>query len=246
MFAEFTRACKAAARAVALYPGAIRRSARRFPDWLESAQRLADNAPFTLQVRANSLLLGGAAPQRPDPAIGELAEVLYRHMIGALTVNAAADANSWRTLLLLLARAPEEVRGDGGIARLWATAGRPQPRYRRDRLRRGAAREAGRSRDDRPDHRSGDRGTAGSTRRCGAASAPDDHRRPGKISATHDPTRIRNRSRRHRGEDRGVSESGPKPDRVPRQDEPAISSTACSSRWAKRPPASPSTAWSHS
>ena len=64
-------------------------------------------------------------PQRPDPAIGELAEVLYRHMIGAMTVNAAADADSWRTLLLLLARTPEEVRADGGIAKLWATAGGP-------------------------------------------------------------------------------------------------------------------------
>ena len=63
--------------------------------------------------------------QRPDPAIAELAEVLYRHMIGALTINAAADADSWRTLLLLLARTPEEVRGDGGIGRLWATAGGP-------------------------------------------------------------------------------------------------------------------------
>jgi hypothetical protein len=71
------------------------------------------------------LLLDGAAAARPDPAIGELAEVLSRHTIGALTVNAAADAESWRTLLLLLARTPEEVRTDGGIAHLWATAGGP-------------------------------------------------------------------------------------------------------------------------
>jgi hypothetical protein len=40
-------------------------------------------------------------------------------------VTAAADAESWRTLLLLLARTPEEVRADGGITRLWATAGGP-------------------------------------------------------------------------------------------------------------------------
>ena len=69
-------------------------------------------------------------PQQPDPAIGELAEVLYRHMIGAMTVNAAADADSWRTLLLLLARTPEEVRADGGIAQLWATAGGPSLDHR--------------------------------------------------------------------------------------------------------------------
>ena len=124
-FAEFARACKAAARAVALYPGshpAIGASLSRLTD---ATVRLAETGPFRLEVRADSLLLNGAAAPRPDPAIGELAEVLYRHMIGALTVNAAADADSWRTLLLLLARTPEEVRGDGGIGRLWATAGGP-------------------------------------------------------------------------------------------------------------------------
>jgi hypothetical protein len=124
-FAEFARACKAAARAVALYPGshpAIGASLSRLTD---ATVRLAETGPFRLEVRADSLLLNGAVAPRPDPAIGELAEVLYRHMIGALTVNAAADADSWRTLLLLLARTPEEVRGDGGIGRLWATAGGP-------------------------------------------------------------------------------------------------------------------------
>jgi HEAT repeat protein len=124
-FVEFARACKAAARAVALYPGTHPAIGVSLSRLVQSAQRLADNTPFTLQVRATSLLLNGAAAPRPDPAIGELAEVLYRHTIGALTVNPAADTNSWRTLLLLLARTPEDVRGDGGIARLWATAGGP-------------------------------------------------------------------------------------------------------------------------
>ncbi|MEP6918034.1 MAG: HEAT repeat domain-containing protein, partial [Acidobacteriota bacterium] len=78
-----------------------------------------------IQVRADALLLGGALATRPDPAIAELADVLYRHVIGGITVTAAADGESWRTLLLLLARAPEEVRADGGIGRLWATAGGP-------------------------------------------------------------------------------------------------------------------------
>ena len=124
-FAEFARACKAAARAVALYPGAHPAIGASLTRLVQATARLAEAGPFTLQVRANSLLLGGAMPQRPDPAIAELAEVLYRHMIGAITVNPAADASSWRTLLLLLARTPEDVRSDGGIARLWATAGGP-------------------------------------------------------------------------------------------------------------------------
>jgi hypothetical protein len=124
-FAEFARACKAAARAVALYPGAHPAIGASLTRLVQATARLAETGPFTLQVRANSLLLNGAMPQRPDPAIAELAEVLYRHVIGAITVNAGADASSWRTLLLLLARTPEDVRSDGGIARLWATAGGP-------------------------------------------------------------------------------------------------------------------------
>ena len=62
---------------------------------------------------------------RPDAAVTDLAALLHRHLIGSVTLNAGADAESWRTLLLLLARAPEEVRADGGFARLWATAGGP-------------------------------------------------------------------------------------------------------------------------
>src|SRR6185503_18883500 len=91
-FAEFARACKAAARAVALYPGSHPAIGVSLTRLVQATSRLAESGPFTLQVRMNSLLLNGAAPQRPDPAIGELADVLYRHTIGALTVNAAADA----------------------------------------------------------------------------------------------------------------------------------------------------------
>ena len=62
---------------------------------------------------------------RVDTAVTELATLLYRHVIGSLTLNAGADTESWRTLLQLLSRSPEDVRADGGIARLWATAGGP-------------------------------------------------------------------------------------------------------------------------
>ena len=124
-FAEFARACKSAARAVGLYPGSHPAIGTSLSRLVQATARLGEHGAFTLQVRADSLLLDGAMPQRPDPAIGELADVLYRQMIGAMTVNPAADADSWRTLLLLLARAPDDVRSDGGIARLWATAGGP-------------------------------------------------------------------------------------------------------------------------
>jgi len=123
--ADFARTCKAAARAVSLYPGqhpAIVTSLERL---VEVTARLTANGPVRLQVSEKSLLIGNAGLAKPDQGVTELADILHRHLIGALTVNAGADASSWRALLLLLARSSEEVRADGGIAQLWATAGGP-------------------------------------------------------------------------------------------------------------------------
>jgi hypothetical protein len=108
-----------------LYPDghpAIAQSLTRLAD---STMRLTDMGPLALQVHGEVLLIDGARPQKPDLAIAELAGLLHRHLIGGLTVNSGATADSWRTMLLLLSRPPEEVRADGGIAHLWATAGGP-------------------------------------------------------------------------------------------------------------------------
>jgi len=123
--AEFARACKAAARAVSLYPGDHPAIGVTLGRLAEFTGRVTDAGPYRIQVQADTLLLDGASPSRPDPAIVELANMLYRHQIGALTLNAGADTASWRTLLLLLAHTPEDVRADGGISRLWVTAGGP-------------------------------------------------------------------------------------------------------------------------
>jgi hypothetical protein len=123
--AEFARACKAAARAVSLYPGTHPAIGVSLGRLTEMTQRLTEAGPFRVQVASDRLLVNGAAAPKPDPAIGELASLLHRHLIGGLTLNPGAEAGSWRTLLLLLARTPDDVRADGGIARLWATAGGP-------------------------------------------------------------------------------------------------------------------------
>jgi hypothetical protein len=123
--ADFARTCKAAARAVSLYPGGHPAIGVTLGRLAQVTGKLTDGGPFRLQVLADRLLVDGAAPPKPDAGITELADLLHRHLIGALTLNAGADAESWRTLLLLLARAPEDVRSDGGIAHLWATAGGP-------------------------------------------------------------------------------------------------------------------------
>ena len=70
----------------------------------------------------DDLLLDERAPARADAAVDELAELLHSHVIGALTVNAGGDVEAWRNFLLLLGRAPDAVRAEGGIARVWATS----------------------------------------------------------------------------------------------------------------------------
>lgn len=123
--ADFARCCKAAARAVSLYPAAHPAIASTLSRLAEVTAGLTEGGAYRLQVFADTLLINGAGMAKPDPAVSELADLLHRHLIGGLQINAGADATSWRTLFLLLARPPEEVRADGGIAHLWATAGGP-------------------------------------------------------------------------------------------------------------------------
>jgi hypothetical protein len=123
--AEFARACKAAARAVSLYPAGHPAIGTTLGRLLQVSTSITEQGPYRFQVMADTLVVGGAVPLKPDPAVGELAELLHRQMIGGVTLNPGADPESWRTLLLLLARAPEEVRADGGIKHLWTTAGGP-------------------------------------------------------------------------------------------------------------------------
>ena len=123
--ADFSRAFKAAARAVSLYPTGHPAVGATLGKLSELTAVLTAGGPCVLEVRPQMLCIGNAAPAKPDPAIIELSDLLRRQLVGALTVNAGADAESWRTLLRLLGRAAEDVRADGGIAALWATAGGP-------------------------------------------------------------------------------------------------------------------------
>jgi hypothetical protein len=128
--ADFARTCKAAARAVSLYPGQHPSIAASLARLAEATARLTASGPLQLRVMPDTLLIGDAAPPKPDQAIRELAGLLHSHQIGAITINAGAETGSWQTLLLLLSRLPEDVRADGGIAQLWATAGGPSVELR--------------------------------------------------------------------------------------------------------------------
>jgi HEAT repeat protein len=123
--AEFARACKAALRAVSLYPSGHPAIGITLGRLTELTATLTVAGPLTLEVRPQTIQIGGASPSKPDVAIVELSEVLRRQLVGTLTLNAGANAESWRTLLMLLSRPSDEVRADGGIGRLWATAGGP-------------------------------------------------------------------------------------------------------------------------
>ena len=83
--ADFARACKAAARAVSLYPAAHPAIGTTLDRLVETAGGADGGGPVQLQVRRTSCSIGGAAPAKPDPAIVELADLLSRQLIGTLT-----------------------------------------------------------------------------------------------------------------------------------------------------------------
>src|SRR5262249_46286943 len=118
---DFARACKAAARAVALYPPAHPAIATTLARIADLTARLPGALTFT--VLPDAMALDGRAPARPDPAIADLAALLHSHLVGELTIQPGGDVEAWRSFLLLLGRTPDAIREDGGIARLWTTMG---------------------------------------------------------------------------------------------------------------------------
>jgi HEAT repeat protein len=122
---EFARACRAAARAVSLYPGGHPAIASTLTRLAALSREITAADPFAVQALSDRLLVDGAGLPRPDPAATELAGLLHRHAVARLTVRPEADIAAWHTLFLLLARSPDEVRCEGGIARLWQRAGAP-------------------------------------------------------------------------------------------------------------------------
>ena len=122
---DFARACKAAARAVTLYPGGHPAIAATLGRIVQITSPPALTGPLRVTVMPDALLLHDRPPARADAAVTELAVLLHSHLIGEMKVHPGGDIEAWRTFLLLLGRAPETVRADGGIARVWTTmAGR--------------------------------------------------------------------------------------------------------------------------
>jgi hypothetical protein len=122
---DFARACKAAARAVVLYPEGHPAITATLGRIVHITSESALPEPLRLTVLPDALLLDDRPASRHDGALTELAALLHSHLIGALTVQPGGDVDAWRRFLLLLGRSPESVRAEGGIARVWTTmAGR--------------------------------------------------------------------------------------------------------------------------
>ena len=92
LLAEFARACKAAARAVSLYPGAHPAIGGSLARLVSAAGRLTSERRIVCSVYPDILAIDGQAPVRPDPAIGELASLLHERLIGELTIEREADS----------------------------------------------------------------------------------------------------------------------------------------------------------
>jgi HEAT repeats/PBS lyase HEAT-like repeat len=122
---DFARACKAAARGVLLYPAGHPSITATLGRIVQLTSAGALPGPMRITVQARELQVDGRAPARPDASITELATMLHDRLIGEITVHAGGGVDAWRTFLLLLGRTPEDIRAEGGIARLWeAAAGR--------------------------------------------------------------------------------------------------------------------------
>lgn len=120
---EFARACKAAARVVALYPAthpAIQASLNRVA---ESAERLRSSGTAVLSVLPDAIQFAGRSAAKPDSALGELAVLLHAHSIGELRINGELSPPTWHTFLALLSRPAEDIRAGGGIEQAWMSAG---------------------------------------------------------------------------------------------------------------------------
>ena len=122
---DFARACKAAARAVVLYPAGHPAIAATLGRLVQITSSAALTRPLRIGVLPDGLLLDGRPALRPDSSIGELAVLLHGHLIGEMTVHEGGDLDAWRSFLLLLGRSADSIRTDGGIGRIWTTmAGR--------------------------------------------------------------------------------------------------------------------------
>src|SRR5215212_1705125 len=97
---DFARACKAAARAVVLYPLGHPAIAATLGRIAQITSPGALPAPLKITVLPDGLLLDERVPGKADAAMTELAVLLHSHLIGQLIGHPGGDVEAWRAVLL--------------------------------------------------------------------------------------------------------------------------------------------------
>jgi len=123
---DLARACKAAQRAVLLYPPSHPAIAVTLARIVQTTSIEAlGGAPARITVLPEDVRIEGRKPARDDEAVGAFARLLHEHLVGEILIHPGGDKDAWMSFLLLLGRPPDEIRGEGGIGRVWTTmAGR--------------------------------------------------------------------------------------------------------------------------
>src|SRR5206468_2381659 len=88
---DFARACKAAARAVVLYPSGHPAIAATLGRIAHITGPAAQPVPLKIRVLPDGLLLDERPPARGDAALSELAVLLHSHLIGEMTIHPGGD-----------------------------------------------------------------------------------------------------------------------------------------------------------
>jgi hypothetical protein len=120
---DLARACKGAARVVAMYPATHPAIQDALARMTAAGTAAVAGGPFQVSVTPETLLVAGRGLGRPDVAVTELAGLLHAHSVGELLINEALTPAAWHAFLLLITQSPADLRGEGGITRAWTAAG---------------------------------------------------------------------------------------------------------------------------
>ncbi len=124
---DFARAFRTAARAVSFYPSTHQSVVVALDKVVSTCKAASTAGPLCLTILPGAFLAGGAPIDSSETVVGELAGILHRHGVGALSLDSRATVESWRALFLQLARKPEELRAAGGIQKVWRSLRHPSP-----------------------------------------------------------------------------------------------------------------------
>lgn len=122
---DLARACKAAQRAVLLYPPSHPAIAATLARIVQTTSVESLGGPTRITVLPEDVRVEGRKPARDDEAVTAFARLLHEHLVGEILVHPGGDREAWFAFLQLLGRQPEALRVEGGISRVWTTmAGR--------------------------------------------------------------------------------------------------------------------------